>query len=296
MKHKIKIGFLISYDYRFLYTALKMVYGYADEIILAIDINRTTWAGQKFDLANDFFDKVDAIDVGKKITIFEDNFYIPTLSAIENDTRERNMLSEKMAGNCWKLQIDSDEYFLNFKEVYKFLRKHRYFLSKPHLNQVNLRAKWVTLFRKTENGYLYIDNDEHFAFAVNNSGKHVFARDLDWVTNREVYTNYKAVHQSWAREPDEILQKVNNWGHKDDFDTKKFFDFWNTVNEDNYTQFTNIHPIAPEKWPKLEFIACSDAEDFIKKYNELHPTVPKTKVSARLFKKFFRNKIKFWRK
>lgn len=47
-KIKVKIGFLISYDYKYIYDALKIIYDYADEIILAVDKSRLTWAGKPY--------------------------------------------------------------------------------------------------------------------------------------------------------------------------------------------------------------------------------------------------------
>ena len=35
------------------------------------------------------------------------------------------------------------------------------------------------------------------------------------------------VHDTWARSEEEILQKIQNWGHKTDFDVMKYFEFWN---------------------------------------------------------------------
>ncbi|HMI06363.1 MAG TPA: hypothetical protein VK528_02360 [Flavobacterium sp.] len=295
-KSKIKIGFLISYDYRYIYDALKLVYDYADEIILAIDENRNTWAGGKYEIEESFFDKIKSMDPKNKIVFFEDDFYVPTLTPMENDTRERNMLSKKMGPDCWKLQIDADEYFLNFPAVYEFLQKHRYFLSKPKYNPVNIRANWITLFKKTDTGFIYIDNDEDFSFATNLVGEHFFARDLASKTNREIYTNFRVLHQSWAREPEEIYRKINNWSHKDDFDGGAFYKFWMSVNETNYGQFTDLHPIYKGAWKSLKFIACTDIHDFIRKFNEIHPPLQPTKLPTKYFKKYVKSTLKFWRK
>ena len=295
-KSKIKIGFLISYDYRYIYDALAIVYDYADEIILAIDINRNTWAGGKYEIEPDFFDKIKKLDVKNKIVLFEDDFYVPTLTPMENDTRERNMLSDKMGNNCWKLQIDADEYFLNFPAVCDFLQKHRYLLSKPKYNPVNIRANWITLFKQTNNGFIYIDNDEDFSFATNLTAEHFFARDLASKTNREIYTNFRVLHQSWAREPEEIYRKINNWSHKDDFDGEAFYKFWMSVDETNFSQFTDLHPIYKGAWKSLKFISCSDIHEFITKFNEIHPPLPVTKLPSRYFKKYIKNTLKFWRK
>jgi hypothetical protein len=295
-KAKLKIGFLISYDWQYIFNALPIVYAYADEIILAIDANRLSWAGKKYDFDEFFFERIKALDKDRKITIFEDNFYIESLSPIENETRERNLLSEKMGTDCWKIQIDVDEYFVDFDAVCRFLQKHSYLLSKPKYNAVNIRGSWITLFKKTQNGYLYIDNDEHFSFATNLVGAHFFGRDLASRTNREIYTGFEVIHQSWAREPEEILQKINNWGHKDDFDTQAYFQFWKHVDETNYAQFENLHPVYPEAWKSLKFIACSDIHDFCVKFHANKSKPAKLRLPAHYFKKYIKNSLKLWRR
>lgn len=290
------MGFLISYDCQYLFHALPQLYAYADEIILAIDRDRVSWAGTPFDFDETFFTRIGFLDPDKKITVFEDNFYLPNLTPIQNETRERNMISEQMGYGCWKLQVDVDEYFVDFASVHRFLQKHRYLLWKPHFHKVNLRARWITLFKKTPNGYLFIDNGEHFSFATNTTGEFYFGRDLASKDNREIFTNFEVIHQSWAREPQEIYQKINNWGHKDDFDTKAYFAFWQSVDESNYTQFRNFHPVYPEAWQGLKFVPCKDLADFLKRFETARAKPPVPRLSRRFFWKHFFNMLKFWKK
>src|SRR5690606_41171415 len=63
----------------------------------------------KFQVAPSFYDWLKEFDSEKKIQIYKDDFYIPELSAIENDTRERTLLSEKMGVGNWLVQVDADE-------------------------------------------------------------------------------------------------------------------------------------------------------------------------------------------
>ena len=50
----IKVGYLISYDYELLFSSLPTVYDESDEIFLAIDKDRRTWAGNNFSLPSTF--------------------------------------------------------------------------------------------------------------------------------------------------------------------------------------------------------------------------------------------------
>ena len=112
---KIHVGFLLSYDYNKLKTAIPLVYENADKIFIAQDENFNTWNGNKFQVEDSFFNWLKEIDKDHKIEIYKDNFYIPTLNAIQNDTRERHLLSLKMGIGNWLIQIDSDEYIPDFK-------------------------------------------------------------------------------------------------------------------------------------------------------------------------------------
>lgn len=269
MSPKIKAAFLVSYDYEYLFTSLPLVYDFVDQIVLAIDINRQTWSGEGFDIPNLFFDEIKAIDTAQKIAFLEESFYSPVLSEAENEIAERNRISEWMGEGCWKLQIDADEYFIDFEKVVRFLKDRDHLLENPNAHAVNVRANWVTLFKKTPNGYLYVDNREHFSFATNVVGRHYFARDLSAVDNSEIRTDFVAIHQSWAREPQEILKKINNWTHRNDFDVKKYFHFWQEVNEDNYVNFVDLHPFHPRHWKRLKFIRCESVAGFTEAYKRM---------------------------
>ena len=66
----IKVGYLISYDYELLFNSIPTVYKEADEIFLAIDKDRRTWAGNNFSLPNTFFERIKELDTQKKNNIF----------------------------------------------------------------------------------------------------------------------------------------------------------------------------------------------------------------------------------
>ena len=96
----IKVGMLISYDYRYARYSLPLLYDHADRIVLAIDQDCRTWAGNPFAIDDSFWDWLQKLDVHKKIEIYRDDFHRPELDTMGNDTRERNMLAQHMgAGN-----------------------------------------------------------------------------------------------------------------------------------------------------------------------------------------------------
>jgi hypothetical protein len=259
---KIKVGYLISYDYELLFTSLKQLYNDVDAIYLAIDKNRKTWSGNIFELPASFYERVSFFDVKNKIRFFEEDFYLSNLSPIQCETRERNLLLRKM-GKGWLMQLDVDEYIYDFKITADYLKKYWYLTLFPKLTPIMLRGKWVMLYRQLTNGYLYIENNEKFSF-ITNSPQYEFTRNNNTITNH--FTNVNVIHQSWARTEGEIQVKIKNWGHRDDFDTQKYFDFWKNLNSSNYLDYQDIHPISPKIWDKLNYLQSSSTDDFIERY------------------------------
>lgn len=261
---KIKVGYLVSYDYRMFLTSVKQLYHHVDKIYIAIDKSRKTWSGNYFEIEDSFFEEVRHFDIQNKIEFYFDDFYVPELSPMACETRERNMLL-KVMGKGWLIQLDVDEYVYDFEKTRKFLKQHWYLNVFPKFTPIVFKGLWVTLFKEIPDGYLYIENNERFSFITNCSSFDV-AR-----TNYKVssyLTNVKVIHQSWARSEEEMSQKINNWGHRDDFDTQKFFQFWKTLDSTNYSSYKNIHPLTPVLWDKLHFLPSSSIDDFIKLYSE----------------------------
>jgi hypothetical protein len=262
----IKVGYLVSYDYNLLLTSIKQLYNFVDKIYIAIDRDRKTWSGNNFELPQSFFDEINSYDSKKIIEFYFDNFYLSELTPMECETRERNMLLKKM-GKGWKIQLDVDEYIYDFSKVAKYLKKYWYLTLFPKLTPVVFRGKLVTLYRQLSDGYLYIENNERFSF-ITNQPRYTYTRNNTSVRNH--YTNINVIHQSWARTEDEIQMKIKNWGHRDDFDTHQYFQFWRNLSSTNYMNFKNVHPIVPEVWNELHFLPSTSIDEFIEKYASIN--------------------------
>lgn len=263
----IKVGYLVSYDYEFLFTSIRQVYPYVDEIYLAIDINKRTWSGNDFHIKDSFFRDLEDYDYRKIIKLYYDEFYIPNVKPIDLETRERNQLLKKM-GKGWLIQLDVDEYIYNFEKISNYLRKYSFLTIFPKLTPIIFKGKLITLYRKLPEGFLYIENNEKFSF-ITNQDKFIYTRKNPKIRNH--FTNIIVIHQSWGREDDEIKLKINNWGHINDFDTVKYYQFWKNLSITNYPNYKNIHPIVPEVWDELKFLPCNSIEDFISKYSKSNP-------------------------
>lgn len=251
---QIKVGFLLSYDYALIFNAIKCIYQEADTITLALDNEFKTWSGNSFQIPESFFNGLSLFDTQKKIRIYRDNFHIQELTSIENDTRERNMLAEYMGKeNSWIIQLDSDEYFLDFKKFVSFLHRIEPLVTD---SKVTICANIYPLFKKDNDGYFLINSSDYqrCSCATNYPG-YQFARECRDKDMIYIFSSFRIIHETFARSEEEFLFKVQNWGHKDDFDTLSYYRFWKSINKDNYKYIRDFFPFRGQKrfWQSLLF-------------------------------------------
>jgi hypothetical protein len=280
MSTKINVGYLISYDYRMFEVSVKQLYDYVDRIVLAIDSDRLTWSGNPFHIDKSFFDDVKRIDIDNKIELYYDSFFVEGLTSMECETRERNMLAKKM-GKGWLIQLDVDEYIYDFKVLSEYLKRYWFLMLFPKYTPIAFKGVLMTLFRELPNGFLYIKNNETFPF-ITNIPNYSTARGNSSIRNFN--SNIKVIHQSWARSENEIQQKIENWGHNIDFDTKEFFKFWQNVRLENYREIQNFHPIVPRVWNRLYFEKSNSIFDFIERISCNEPQKMKKISKKKLLK------------
>lgn len=255
---KIHVGFLLSYDYEKLKKSIPPVYKSADRIFIAIDKELRTWSGEKFTVDPSFFDWLKTFDTKNKIELYTDDFYVPDLKAIENDNRERKMLSKKMGIGNWLVQVDSDEYFFNFENYVKDLRKYDSYLDNPKKKNIQIAAFLINLYKYSDGGILYVKEPTRGVMATNYPNYKV-ARNT---RKRIVYTQNLLLHESIARTEAELLFKFENWGHNLDFrDKDAFMVKWRTTNKSNYKEREDFFYIEPEKWKNLNYAEGETLKD-----------------------------------
>jgi len=255
---KINVGFLLAYDYSLLKLSLQYVYRYADKIVLAVDQNLKTWAGNRFEIDDDFFDWLNKFDVDDKIKIYRDNFYMANLSAMENETRERNMLATKM-GEGFCIQLDADEFVIDFEGMCIYLKQHENkFLRK---NNIQICAYWIDVYKKIDNGFLLIKETTPFYLGTNSPN---YIRGRKNRKQQKWYIPFQVMHLTWGRSEEELRFKVNNWGHNNDFDGDKYVDFWKSINVENYMNQSEVlgskksfHPFNDKLWKELIHIKAN---------------------------------------
>ena len=251
---QIKVGFLLSYDYALIFNAIKCIYQEADAITLALDNEFKTWSGNSFQIPESFFNDLSLFDTQKKIRIYRDNFHILELTSIENETRERNMLADYMGKeNSWIIQLDSDEYFLKFKEFISLLHRIEPWAVD---SKVTVCANFYPLFKKDNDGYFLINSSDYQRCScATNYPSYQFARECRNKDMIYIFSSFRIIHETFARSEEDFLFKVQNWGHKDDFDTLAYFRFWKSINKDNYKYIRDFFPFEKqgEFWQSLLF-------------------------------------------
>ncbi|MCW2119234.1 hypothetical protein [Flavobacterium sp. 7A] len=285
---KIHVGFLLSYDYEKLKLSIPPVYKDSDRIFIAIDSELRTWSGHKFTIEVSFYQWLKTIDVDNKIEIYTDDFYIPTLSAIENDTRERHLLSHKMGIGNWLIQIDADEYFVNFNRFVYRIHKYDHYLDNPESNKIQIAAFWIIIYKYTENGILYVDKPMKAIFATNYPN-YKCARRTD---ERVIYLDNIVLHESLSRSKEELAQKISNWGHNDEVN-EGFMRKWIAVNEKNYKEFSDFYYIKANRWRKLNYFPTRNISE-IRKFLKQNKTMKLGRNYLRLknFGQWFKHRIK----
>jgi hypothetical protein len=278
---KINVGFLMAYDYKLLKVSIPLVYKEADSITLALDSNKQTWSGNTFEIDPIFFTWLKDFDIDSKISIYEDDFYDPSINAMQNETRERNMLSKKMEdGIC--IQIDADEYFIDFKGFTQYLKKHKGKLSQK--KPIQICAFMVDIYKNLDEGILFCPTYTNYYLGTTNPN---YIRGRKNKSQQKWYVPFISIHQSWSRDERELKFKLDNWGHKEDFNVDRFFEFWKSIDKGNYKNHKGFHPFDKNEWPTLEYVEGKKMEEIIKNFK--HHKVSKLFI----FAKNFSQKLKF---
>lgn len=263
---QIKVGFCVAYDWVLLKKSLPKIYKEADKICLSIDKNRTSWSGKKYEFDDQAFRQfVEEVDIQNKIKIYEDNFSLPELSSIENDNRQRTMMAQFLGENGWHIQIDSDEYFADFKGFVDYLKLLNPNPS-PKQKPINVCCNWISLIKKTPNGYLYVDNhytnQEKMPFATNKP-EYLCAR-INGHFNH--ISPFFVLHETWSRDKYDLKQKIESWGHDKDFlSAESYYKLWESLDEHNFKYIRNFHPINPCEWSKLSHFKAKNIDEILAK-------------------------------
>ena len=280
---KVNVGFLVAYDYELLKISIPLVYKDAHKIVLAVDENQNSWSGNYFEIDVSFFDWIKKIDIENKITVYKDNFYIPGNTAMQNETRERNLLASEMGeGLC--VQLDADEFFLDFKGFVAYLKRHEKKLSGRQ--KIQICAYMSDVYKKVENGFLFVNEVTCFYLGTNRPD---YIRGRKNKEQQKWYVPFQLAHFTWSRSEEELKFKIENWGHNKDFNPQEFLKLWKSVTKDNFTNFKgSFHPFNKKWWNELIYVKGATIQDVLSK-NEFPTIISKFEI----FTKNLGQKIKF---
>jgi hypothetical protein len=255
----IKVGFCVAYDWYLLKYSLPLIYEHADRICLSVDNERRSWSGVPYSWDEEGFRALIAeIDHKNKIEILEENYHLSELAPMANEVRQRNMIAEYFGPGGWHVQLDTDEFFLNFKGFIDHLQTIT--TSRP----VNVVCPWITLYKQTKEGFFYVQpgrfNKIEFMQIATRLPAYEYGRRNG---NFNIFTDFAILHLSWARSEEEIWEKINNWGHRDDFDIASYFEKWKNLSVSNYQEYADFHYRIPQCWPTIGFIGAEDLESLI---------------------------------
>lgn len=238
----IKVIILLAYDFELVKNSLPCVYNYADTVLFSIDRNRVSWSGNKFNFDESIIRWINEFDVDKKIKFYEDDFYLSSNTAMQNETRQRQLSADYLGDDGWTVMFDADEYIINFREFTEMLNSYSKRFEKQKKKPIAFTANCINIFKSDAEGYYIIAGSDFPVRIATNRPKYERARNVDCFTK---YTDFLLIHQSWDREEDEIYYKIKNWGHKSDFnDSEAYFDFWKNINQSNYKEVRNFYPFG----------------------------------------------------
>lgn len=281
---KIAVGFLVAYDFEYLKISLPLIYEEATFIVLGLDKNRLSFSGHPFLIDPAIFEWVEAMDHQKKVIWQQAAFYKEGFTPMQVETTTRNKLFEVLPQLMdWYLQLDSDEYLLDFKGLKAWLD------TAPVAACNAVRLYWKTLFKQHRHGYFVVGSATETFPALSRLPYYEVARipkGADTLTGP-----FFVLHQSWARNKKEIEQKIKNWGHKDDLNWQGFLDKWDKCNTLNFRYYRYFHPMHAPLWPYLEFIPLPTVEKLITHYQKNVPgpsNVPALPLWYRVYCKVFK--------
>jgi hypothetical protein len=281
----IKVEICVAYDWEMLRTCIPRIYNSADIICLGLDKDRHAWSGERFDFDNQAFRKfISDIDVEKKIKVYEEDFSLSELDKRQNCNRHRKMMADYLGVGGWHVQVDADEYFLDFEGFTAYLKKLNPAPS-PEQRALNVNCPFIPLIKKIPTGYLYVDFMDRLPEII------------PMATNRPDYqrarqnghfnhiTPFYVVHETWARSEEELWFKINNWGHASEElteveKTQSYFNLWKALDVYNYRYVRNFHPILSDVWPALKFAEGSTIDDMLRQFKL--PDFPLTEFQRRL--------------
>jgi hypothetical protein len=178
-------------------------------------------------------------NIGDKLTIIHGSW------SSEEEMRNACLLQAKIDGCDWLITQDADEFYpkSSWQKIFQALSS---------ASEDQIITTWYNLWKKPD---LVIVNRDGTLKSTNAGFALRCKEELFFVDKR--VTNAKSTlildapcyHYGYVLSDNELLRKINTWGHTLEFDRKKWFSLkWkNWVNSTR-----NLHPVDPGLWKKAQ--------------------------------------------
>ena len=162
----------------------------------------------------------------------------------------------------WLIQLDADEYFLNFKEFTTFLKNNNKYVKPSYKKEIQISAYLVNIYKFVEDGFLYVDEPTRCLTATNKPNYKVGRN----TRKRIIYTNNLILHETLSRSEEELEMKLKNWGHKNELNSQ-FLAKWKIASKENFMDLKDVFYIEPEKWKSLNYVVGKNINEVSKNFN-----------------------------
>jgi len=252
---KFSVIVLAAYDHAMLHECMPSWYDVADEVLIAIDKDRLTWSKNPFDLDLPSFRRQIASIDHRNIARIVEGDYHQLDHPFANEIACRNYMSTLAKPGNMILQVDVDEYFLNARMFRDTLESHTiptFSNPKPFVATHCIFGRWVSVYKRFGDEVLVVEPaGEPVPLATMARNSYRQGRITD---QPGVVVGADVLHFSWARSPQELKQKLDNWGHARDFDPSPHFAKWEACTPENHQSeaYRNFHPMGDGKtWQRL---------------------------------------------
>lgn len=283
-------AYILAADPAWIELSVNSYYHLVEEIVVSYDRKKCGWTGAPI-AVDECLERLQLIDVDKKIKLCPGDYSRSGYSPMENDTYQRQCALREVGQDVdWVLQLDTDEVLPNPEGLIETLRR---------AEQEGIPAvEWPmrVLFRQLPDGcFLEVcaaNGADRFEYpgpiAVRPNVTFVDARRTSGSFLRPVVkgddqslqvrqnigeaerrlclddAGDAILHNSWARSPSSIRSKIASWSHNEGLRSKLFYYLRWLPAPYLWRSMRNFHPFAGELWPALKLCSASLLPDSAK--------------------------------
>lgn len=276
MTRPILHAYVLAADPTWLRSSVQQYYESVDRIIVSYDEASRGWAGAPVPV-EECLRSLRHMDRDRKMVYVPGCFSDPTDSATFGETAQRTSALEVAArGADWVLQLDTDEVLPQPEDLYARLA------VAAEIGAEGVEWPMRVLYRRRRRDYLEVvdwDGQPRFEYpgpvAVRPTARLAHARQIDGPILRcavagdnrslqlrrpeapgetrlsDLTTEAAILHNSWAREPAVVRQKVRSWGHNMGWRSDVYYWLKWYPAPVTWRWLKDFHPFSDGLWPRL---------------------------------------------